>query len=222
MGTRAVEQKDSRRDAVLDRLKWRYAAKAYDKSKKVSAEDLEILEEAMLLAPSGFGLQPYKVFVIEDPEIREKLKPAAYNQPPITDASHVLVFAYKKTVTDSDIDIFVERHVEVRGQTRESLAGLETAVKAAMRNSVESGQIETWSSRQPYIALGFLLETAAMLGIDATPMEGFDPEKVNEVLGLTDHSAVVIAAIGYRDHENDWLAKLPKVRKPKSDLIEHI
>ena len=222
MGTKAAQQKDSRRDAALERLKWRYAAKAYDKSKKVSAEDLETLEEAMLLAPSGFGIQPYKVFVIEDSEVRERLKPAAYNQPPITDASHLLVFAYKKTVTDSDVDSFVQRIADVRGQSRESLEALETAVKSAMRNSVEAGQIETWSSRQPYIALGFLLETAALLGIDATPMEGFDPAKVNEVLGLTDHSAVVIAAIGYRDHENDWLAKLPKVRKPKSELIERI
>ena len=222
MGTRAVEKRDSRGDAILDKLKWRYAAKAYDKSKKVSAEDLEVLEDAMLLAPSGFGIQPYKVFVIDDPVVREKLKPAAFNQPPITDASHILVFAYKKTVTDADVDAFVERIAEVRGQSRESLEGLETAVKSAMRNSVENGHIATWSSRQPYIALGFLLETAAMLGIDATPMEGFDPEKVNDVLGLTDHSAVVIAAIGYRDPENDWLAKLPKVRKPKSELIERI
>jgi nitroreductase len=223
MGTKAVQEKDSRRrDAVLDRLKWRYAVKAYDKSKKVSAEDLELLEQAMLLAPSGFGLQPYKVFVIEDPGVREKLKLAAYNQPQITDASQVLVFAYKKTVTDADVDSFVERIADVRGQSRESLEALETAVKSAMRNSVEAGHIETWSSRQPYIALGFLLETASMLGIDATPMEGFEPQKVNEVLGLTDHSAVVIATIGYRDTENDWLAKLPKVRKPKSELIERI
>lgn len=221
MGTGAVGRMDSR-SAVLNKLKWRYAAKAYDKTKKVSAEDLETLEEAMLLAPSGFGIQPYKILVIEDPIVREKLKPAAFNQPPITDASHVLVFAYKRTVTDSDVDAFVDRIAEVRGQTRESLEALETAVKSAMRNSAESGRIESWSSRQPYIALGFLLETAAMLGIDATPMEGFDPEKVNEVLGLTDHSAVVIAAIGYRDTENDWLAKLPKVRKPKGELIERI
>jgi len=154
--------------------------------------------------------------------VRERLKPAAYNQPPITDASHIVVFAHKKTVTDADVDGFVERIADVRGQSRESLEGLETAVKSSMQNSVASGQIETWSSRQPYIALGFLLETAAMLGIDATPMEGFDPEKVNEVLGLTDHSAVVIAAIGYRDTESDWLAKLPKVRKPKRELIERI
>src|SRR4051794_37564542 len=109
MGTKAIEQKDLRRDAVLDGLKWRYAAKAYDKSKKVSPEDLEILEEAMLLAPSGFGIQPYKIFVIEDAEVREKLKPVAYNQAPITDASQILVFAFKKMVTDSDVDSFVER-----------------------------------------------------------------------------------------------------------------
>jgi len=221
MGIKAVEQKDPRR-AVLDKLKWRYAAKAYDKSKKVSAEDLEALEDAMLLAPSGFGIQPYKVFVIEDPAVRESLKPAAYNQAPITDASHVLVFAYKKTITDADVDSFIDRIAEVRGQTRESLDGLETSVRSAMRNAVESGHVATWSSRQPYIALGFLLETAALLGIDATPMEGFDPEKVNEVLGLTDHSAVVIATIGYRDLENDWLANLPKVRKPKGELIKRI
>jgi nitroreductase/dihydropteridine reductase len=222
MGTIAVEQKESRKDAVLHKLKWRYATKAYDKSKKVTAEDLETLEEAMLLAPSGFGLQPYKVFVIDDPAVRERLKPAAYNQAPITDASHIVVFAYKTMMTDEDVDGFVERIAEVRGQTRESLEGLETSVKSAMRNLVESGQIATWSSRQPYIALGFLLEAAATLGIDATPMEGFDPAKVNEVLGLTDHSAVVIAALGYRDPENDWLSKLPKVRKPKSELIERI
>ena len=221
MGTRAVEQRDSRGE-ILDKLKWRYAVKTYDKSKKLSAEDLEILEEAMLLAPSSFGIQPYKVFIIEDPVVREKLKPAAYNQAPITDASHLVVFAYKKTITDADVDGFVDRIAEVRGQSRESLEGLETAVKSSMRNSVKSGQIETWSSQQPFIALGFLLETAAMLGIDATPMGGFDPEKVNEVLGLTDHSAVVVAAIGYRDTENDWLAKVPKVRKPKSELIERI
>lgn len=221
MGRTAVEQKESR-GAIVDKLKWRYAVKAYDKSKKVSPEDLALLEESMLLAPSGFGIQPYKVFVIDDPTVREKLKPAAFNQPPITDASHIVVFAYKKTITDADVDSFVERIADVRGQSRESLEGLETAVKSSMRNSIESGHIETWSSRQAYIALGFLLETAAALGIDATPMEGFDPEKVNEVLGLTDHSAVVIAAIGYRDAENDWLSKLPKVRKPKSELIERI
>ena len=206
----------------MDRLSWRYAAKAYDKSKKVSESDLKLLEEAMLLAPSSFGIQPYKILVISDPALRERLGPAAYNQPAVTEASHLIVFAYKKTLTVEDIDGFVGRIAEVRGQTRESLAGLEEAVQGAVKRSIDGGNIETWNSRQAYIALGFLLETAAILDIDATPMEGFDPKQFDEILGLTDYSSVAIAAIGYRDADNDWLAKLPKVRKPKSELIERL
>lgn len=222
MGTQAVGLEPSRGEAILDRLNWRYAVKAYDKSTKVSEEDFKILEDAMLLAPSSFGIQPYKILVITDPVARERLKPAAYGQSAITDASHLVVFAYKKTLTDEDVDRFIEHIAEVRGQSRESLAEFEGSVKGAARRAVDGGYIETWNSRQPYIALGFLLETAALLDIDATPMEGFDPQKVNEVLGLTDYSAVVLAAVGYRDAENDWLAGLPKVRKPKHELIERI
>lgn len=222
MGTQARISTLTKGELVLDRLNWRYAAKAYDKSKKVSGSDLKLLEEAMLLAPSSFGIQPYKILVISDPALRERLGPAAYNQPAVTEASHLIVFAYKKTLTDEDIDGFVGRIAEVRGQTRESLAGLEEAVQGAVKRSIDGGNIETWNSRQAYIALGFLLETAAILDIDATPMEGFDPKQFDEILGLTDYSSVAIAAIGYRDADNDWLAKLPKVRKPKSELIERL
>ena len=222
MGTQARISTLTKGELVLDRLNWRYAAKAYDKSKKVSGSDLKLLEEAMLLAPSSFGIQPYKILVISDPALRERLGPAAYNQPAVTEASHLIVFAYKKTLTVEDIDGFVGRIAEVRGQTRESLAGLEEAVQGAVKRSIDGGNIETWNSRQAYIALGFLLETAAILDIDATPMEGFDPKQFDEILGLTDYSSVAIAAIGYRDADNDWLAKLPKVRKPKSELIERL
>lgn len=222
MGTQAAVLELSRGEAILDKLKWRYAVKSYDRSKKVSDADMEVLEEAILLAPSSFGIQPYKAFVITDPSIREKLRPAAYGQSAITDASHLIVFAYKKTLGEEDIDQFIDRIVEVRGQTRESLSALEEAVRASVTRAVDGGYIETWNSRQAYIALGLLVQTAALLNIDATPMEGFDPQKVNEILGLTDHSAVAIAAVGYRDAENDWLASLPKVRKPKSELIERI
>ena len=222
MGRQTEITRVSKGELVLDRLNWRYAAKAYDKSKKVSEADLRVLEEAVLLAPSSFGIQPYKVFVISDPGIREGLLPAAYNQAAITDASHLIVFAYKKTLTEEDLDQFVGRIAEVRNQSRESLAGLENAVKGAVAKAVDSGSIETWNSRQAYIALGFLLETAALLDIDATPMEGFDPEQVDKVLGLTEYSSVVIAAVGYRDAANDWLAPLAKVRKPKAELIERI
>lgn len=222
MGTQAAVLELSRGEAILDKLKWRYAVKSYDRLKKVSAADMEVLEEAILLAPSSFGIQPYKAFVITDPSIRERLKPAAYGQTAITDASHLIVFAYKKTLGEEDIDQFIDRILEVRGQTRESLSALEEAVRGSVTRAVDGGYIETWNSRQAYIALGLLLETAALLNIDATPMEGFDPQKLNEILLLTDHSAVAIAAVGYRDAENDWLAPLPKVRKPKSELIERI
>ncbi|MEP7147423.1 MAG: NAD(P)H-dependent oxidoreductase [Acidobacteriota bacterium] len=222
MRTQAAVLELSRGESILDRLNWRYATKAYDPTKKVSEADFRFLEDAMLLTPSSFGIQPYKIFVITDPAVREDLKPAAYGQSAITDASHLLVFAYKRTLTEEDIDQFVGGIAEVRDQSRESLAGLESSVKGTVKKAIEGGYVETWNSRQAYIALGFLLETAALLDIDATPMEGFDPEKVDKVLGLSGYSSVVLAAVGYRDAENDWLAPLPKVRKPKSELIERI
>ncbi|MEP6704726.1 MAG: NAD(P)H-dependent oxidoreductase [Acidobacteriota bacterium] len=222
MGTHAAISELSQGEAILESLRWRYAVKSYDGTRKVSEADFKILEDAVILAPSSFGIQPYKLFVIVDPAVRQALKPAAFNQSAITEASHLIVFAYKRTLTDKDVDDFVGRIAEVRGQSRESLAGLETTVAGAVKKAVDGGYVETWNSRQAYIALGFLLETAALLNIDATPMEGFDPDKVNEVLGLTEYSAVTIAAVGYRDAEKDWLAPLPKVRKPKSELIERI
>ena len=210
------------KEEILEALNWRYATKSYDKTRKVSAADWAALEEAIILAPSSFGLQPYKALVITDAELREKLKAAAYNQPAITDASHLVVFAYKKTVTDADVEHFIARTAEVRGQTPESLADFENTLKATAKRARDGGYVETWNSRQAYIALGFLLESAALLGIDATPMEGFDAAKFNEILGLEDHSAVVLAAVGYRDAEKDWLVNLPKVRYRKEELIERI
>ncbi|HEY0458810.1 MAG TPA: NAD(P)H-dependent oxidoreductase [Pyrinomonadaceae bacterium] len=209
-------------EGILAQLNWRYATKAYDKTRKISDEDWKTLEQSILLAPSSYGLQPYKALVITDPEIREKLKPAAYGQPQITDASQLVVFAYKKNLTDADVERFVERIVEVRGQARESLADYENVMKGTAQRATAGGYIETWNSRQAYIALGFLLESAALLGIDATPMEGFDAAQFNEILGLKDYSAVVVAALGFRTAEGDWLANLPKVRMPESEVIERI
>lgn len=210
------------RELILEKLNWRYATKSYDPRKKISDEDWAVLEQALILAPSSYGLQPYKYFVINDPEMREKLKPAAYNQPQITDASHLVVFAYKKTLSDADVERFINRTVEVRGGSADALASYGAMLKGAAKRAVDQGYIETWNSRQAYLALGFLLETAAMLGVDATPMEGFSPERFNEILGLTDYSAVTVAALGYRNEESDWLANLPKVRFPKEELIVRI
>lgn len=217
-----LKREEFTKEGILESLNWRYAAKSYDRERKISAEDWATLEQSILLAPSSFGLQPYKALVISDPELRERLKPAAYNQPQITDASHLIVFAYKKTLTETDIAHFIERTAEVRGQTRESLSDYENILKGSVQKAIDGGYIETWNSRQAYIALGFLLETAALLGIDATPMEGFDAAQFNEILGLEDYSAVVVAAVGYRDAGSDWLANLPKVRFAKDEVIETI
>ena len=217
-----MSNSNTTKEEILEQLNWRYAVKQYDATKKISAEDWETLEDALTLAPSSFGIQPYKFFVINDPAIRERLKPTAYGQTQITDASHLVVLAYKKTLTDGDIEHFIERIAEVRGAPRATLAEYENTVKGSAKRAVDGGYIETWNSRQAYLALGFLLETAALLGIDATPMEGFDPAAVNDVLGLTDYSAVVLAAVGYRDAEHDWLAPLTKVRMPRHELVEHI
>lgn len=216
------EKENLSNEALLEQLNWRYATKGYDKTKKVSDEDWETLETALTLAPSSFGIQPYKFIVITDQEMKEKLKPAAWGQSQITDSSHLVVITYKKVLTDADIEHFVDRIVEVRGVPRETLTDYENIMKGSAKKAVDGGYVETWNSRQAYLALGFLLETAAIMGIDATPMEGFDPAQFNEILGLTDYSAVVLAAVGYRDAENDWLANLPKVRFPKEELIKRI
>ena len=210
------------RETILEQLNWRYAAKSYDAAKKVSDQDWETLENALVLAPSSFGIQPYKFIVVTDREMKEKLKPAAWGQAQITDSSHLVVVTYKKTLTDADIEHFVDRIVEVRGVPRETLNDYENIMKDSAKKAVEGNYIETWNSRQAYIALGFLLETAALMKIDATPIEGFDAAQFDEILGLDDYSAVVLCAVGYRQAETDWLAPLPKVRFPKEELIQRI
>ena len=217
-----MEKENSVNQTVLGQLNWRYATKQYDAAKKISEKDWEVLEQSLILAPSSYGIQPYKFIVVTDPQMKEKLKPAAYGQPQITDSSHLVVVAYKKTLTDEDIEHYVDRIVEVRSVERETLADYENTMKGSAKKAVDEGYIETWNSRQAYIALGFLLETAAFLGIDATPMEGFDTARFNEILGLEDYSAVVLAAVGYRDAEKDWLANSAKVRMPKDELIVRI
>ncbi len=213
MTSKTISQKELR-----EQLNWRYAVKQYDRTRTVSEEDWNVLEDSVLLAPTSFGLQPFKLIVITDPAIKERLREAAYGQPQITDSSHLAVFAYKKLLTPDDLAKFIDRVAEVRNVERESLADYEQVINGSAKRAIDGGFIEAWNSRQAYIALGFLLETAAMLGIDATPMEGFDAAKFNEILGLEEYSAVVVAAIGYRSNE-DWLAPLPKVRARREDLV---
>jgi len=217
-----VENNLQNRETILEQLNWRYAVKKFDSSKRVSDEDWNVLEQSLILAPSSYGLQPYKFIVVTDENLKRELTPAAYGQTQIADCSHLVVITYKKVLTDADVEHFVDRIVEVRNVPGESLKEYEDTMKGSTRKAVDENYIETWNSRQAYIALGFLLEAAALLGIDATPMEGFNAAQVNEILGLTDYSAVVLCAVGYRDAENDWLVNLPKVRFPVEELIQRI
>jgi len=207
-------------ETIIKQLNWRYAVKKFDPTRKISEKDWETLEQSLILAPSSYGLQPYKFVVITDENLKKELTPAAYGQTQIADCSHLVVIAYKKVLTDGDVEHFVERNMEIRHQPHEQLADYENTMKGAAKKNVEDGTIETWNSRQAYIALGFLLETAALLGIDACPMEGFHPAEFDRILGLTDYSAVVLCPLGYRDEANDYMANQAKVRFPKEELID--
>ena len=210
-------------ETIVEQLNWRYAVKKFDAEQKISDADWNTLEHSLMLAPSSYGLQPYKFIVVKDQTIKAKISTeAAYGQTQPADCSHLVVVTYKKDVTDADVDHFVDRIVEVRNAPKESLKDYEQTMKGSAMKARDEGYIETWNSRQAYLALGFLLETAALLQVDACPMEGFSVEKANEILGLTDYSAVTLCALGYRDAENDWLANLPKVRFLKEELIQTI
>ncbi|HSD15287.1 MAG TPA: NAD(P)H-dependent oxidoreductase [Flavobacterium sp.] len=198
---------------------WRYATKKFDASKKISEHDLEILREAIRLSSSSYGLQPYKVIIVENPELRAKLQPVAWGQTQITEASHLFIFANMINLGEKEIDKYIANIAETRGIPAENLAGYGDFMKSkiiSLPNDVKNN----WTSKQTYLALGNLLNAAAELQIDATPMEGFEAEKVNEILGLNalGLNASLIATVGYR-HEEDATQHNVKVRKSKKELF---
>lgn len=201
---------------------WRYATKKFDASKKVSKEDLETLKEAIRLSASSYGLQPYKVFIIDNPELRAKLQPAAWNQAQIVDASQVIVFANIVDFGDEQIDNYIKNLTTTRGIELSSVQGYADFMKMKI-NPLSKEEKNTWTSKQTYLALGNLLNAAAELKIDVTPMEGFEPEQVNEILGLNKLglNASIIATIGYR-HEEDMTQNFAKVRKSNEELFINI
>ena len=206
----------------IENQKWRYATKKFDASKKVSASDLETLKEAIQLSTSSYGLQLYKVFIIENPEVRSQLQPASWGQSQIIEASHLFVFANIVDVQENHIDAYVQNFANTRGLTVEDLKGYSDFMKSKIV-PLPVEQKAVWTSKQTYLALGNLLNAAAELKIDVTPMEGFEPEKYNEILGLDKLglNASLVAAIGYR-HEEDATQHYAKVRKPIEELFETI
>jgi nitroreductase len=209
-------------DALLRQLGWRYATKKYDPAKKISPEDWATLEQALVLTPSSYGLQPWKFFVIRDPAVREQLVAASWGQRQIADASHLVVFAVRKGLTAQDVNQYIGRIAEVRSAPVASLEGFRKMLLGAIEGRTPE-QVQQWSARQVYIALGNFLTSAAVLGIDATPMEGLEPAKYDQILGLVDkgYTALFAAAAGYRA-EDDAYANLAKVRYEVGDVIEHV
>lgn len=206
----------------IENQNWRYATKKFNSDKKISNSDLEILKEAIQLSSSSYGLQPYKVLIIENEEIRKQLQPASWGQSQITDASHLFVFA---SVTNVDAE-YITRYAENMAKTRnipfDSVKGYADFMIGNITSLKPEKQI-VWAQKQAYLALGNLLNAAAELKIDVTPMEGFLPEQYNEILGLKEKGlhATLVATIGYR-HDEDDTQHYAKVRKPITELFETI
>ena len=207
---------------VLDKLNWRYATKVFDSSKKVNQEDFNILLEAARLSASSYGLQPYHFFIIEDNEVRSKLRKASWNQSQITDASHLLILANKPTFDNSLVDNYIDNIIETRGVTKKDVEGYSQMMKGALLG-LPDAQKKSWTSDQTYIVLGNLITIAAEMEIDTCPIEGFDKEQYNEILGLNDKNlnATVVLAIGYRSND-DKTQNYPKVRYSREQIITHI
>lgn len=201
-------------------MKWRYATKKFDATKKVNEEDLEKLKEAIRLSASSYGLQLYKVLIIEDKALRQELRPAAWNQPQITDASHLLVFCNETAVTEENIQEYIDLKAAEQGMKAEDLKGYGDFIYSKWKDQSLEAQ-SNWTAKQTYIALGNLLAACGEMKIDACPMEGFEPAKVNEILGLEEKglNAAVLCTLGYRSDE-DETKDAPKVRKSIETLFE--
>jgi nitroreductase len=204
---------------LLDALEWRYAVKKMNGT-KIPSEKLNQILAATRLAPSAFGLTPYTIIVVEDEETRKKLQPAFYNQSQVVDGSAVIVFAAWNNVTEKEVAEYMQDIAEQRGVAVETLNDFAGYINGSLKN-LNAEQARIWADKQAYIALGFGLVAAAAEQVDATPMEGFVPDAVDEVLGLKAlglHSTVALT-LGYRDAANDYLVNAKKVRRDHKKLV---
>jgi nitroreductase len=208
---------------VSEALRWRYATKKFDAARKIPAPTWAALEEALVLAPSSFGLQPWKFVVVQDAAARQKLSAAAWGQTQPVECSHFVVFAARKGLDAGDIERFLARTAEVRGVSVESLKGYGGVISGFAERGRKEGFLDAWCAKQAYIALGQLMACAALLGVDACPMEGIDPAKFDEILGLPakGYGALCACAVGYRAGD-DKHASLAKVRFKSQDVIMRV
>ena len=207
---------------ILDYYNWRYATKHFNPKKNIAESDLELIKEAIRLAPSSYGLQLFKVIIIKDENLKRKLKSASYNQSQISDASHLFVFCNYTKIFEKDIDLYIDTKSKIQKQPINKLQGYGEFLK---NNLLKKNTTETsiWTTNQVYIALAHLMTACATLQIDSCPIEGFDVKKYNEILELEDRhmNAAVVAPIGYRS-ETDKSQNDKKVRKSSGILFESI
>jgi nitroreductase len=205
---------------IIDYYNWRYATKKFNPEKSLADSDLELVKEAIRLAPSSYGLQLFKVLIIKDEVIKEKLKAVSYNQSQISEASHLFVFCNYTKVFEQDIDLYIKTRSKIQQQPVNELQGYGEFLK---NNLLKKNSAETsiWTTNQVYIALAHLMTACATLQIDSCPIEGFDIEKYNEILDLNDRhmNAAVVAAVGYRS-TSDESQNDKKVRKSSGILFE--
>jgi nitroreductase len=204
---------------LIEALEWRYAVKKMN-GNKIPADKLNTIIEATRLAPSAFGLTPYTIIVVEDEETRKKLQPAFYNQSQVVDGSVVIVFAAWNTISEKEIAEYMQEIAEQRGVAVDTLKDFSAAISGSFKNKTPE-QARVWADKQAYLALGFSLVAAAAEEVDATPMEGFAPDAVDEILGLKAlglHSAVALT-LGFRDAANDYLVNAKKVRRTTDKLV---
>ncbi len=204
---------------LLDKLNWRYAAKAMN-GKKVSQDKIDRIIEAARLAPTSSGLQPFEIYVITNQEIKEKIKPVAWNQSVITDCSHLLVFAAWDTYTADRINYMFDLTNDIRGFKNEGWENYRQMLLSSYPQKDAEANFNH-AAKQAYIAFSQAITAAAFEGVDATPLEGFDPDAVDKILGLREKGlrSAVLLPIGYRKEDGDWLVNLVKVRKPTEDLV---
>ena len=206
---------------LVDSYNWRYAVKKFDSSKRIDSGTWAAIEKSLVLTPSSFGLQPWKFVVISSPENKAKLPAISWNQTQPGDCSHMVVFAARKALDEAYLDAFLASTAKQRNVPVESLVGYRKVILGFLQGT--AGRHLAWSSNQAYIALGQLLASAAMLGVDACPMEGILAAEYDKLLGLEggDYTTVVGCALGFR-HPDDHYAALPKVRFDASDMISHL
>ena len=209
-------------EQLLERLNWRYAVKRFDPDKKIPADVWAALEQSLVLAPSSFGLQPWKFLVVDDDALREQLRAASWNQSQVVDADRYVVITALRTTTEDDVDRYIAHQCATHGTEESALKGYRDVIAGFLVKSWAAKDLFGWNARQAYIALGQLMNGAAAMGVDTCPMEGVDMARYDELLGLkgTRYATLCACAVGYRSAEDKY-AGAPKVRYPLDQVIEH-